>query len=148
MTELSQIMNSGWLSPRRVQNGIAAVFLSLGGWAILFPEFVVSLTMTPPYREGAGVPFVLGCFGLQACICGALLLLTTLDRRGFILFALICAPFLVFDVWFVVVQPVLTPLGGALDGIGNIIMISLCLKAASDFATSPTFSGTGTSHEA
>ncbi|MCQ8186076.1 hypothetical protein [Parvularcula maris] len=117
---------------RLLQRGIAAVFLLLGGWCILFPNAVAGLCLTPVYREGAGVPFLLACFGLQAVMFGTLLLLTRLDRRGFFVLALLFSPFLLFDIWFVLVQPVLTPLGGLLDGIGNTVMIALCLTAAAN----------------
>ena len=109
-----------------IQRAIAAVFVLLGGWALLHPSSVIALCLRPPYSEGAGMAFAVGCFGAQALIAGLFAATARFTRATFAGYGLMLIGFLIFDYWFWAVEPVLTTLGAALDGIGNLIMIAMC----------------------
>jgi hypothetical protein len=53
-----------------IQRAIAAVFVVLGGWALIHPASVIALCLRPEYGDGAGMAFAVGCFGAQALIAG------------------------------------------------------------------------------
>ena len=110
-----------------IQRVIAAVFLGLGGWALLAPSSVIELAFTPAYRDHSYMMhFVMAAFGAQACLFGALALVVKFGSRGFALLAVLLVPFFVFDWYFHWVVPVLTPVG-MLDLVGNAVMFVLCL---------------------
>src|SRR5918993_5150659 len=114
------------MKPVMIQRAIAAVFLLLGGWALLHPASVIALCLKPPYGAGAGMPFAVGCFGAQALIAGLFAATARFTRATFAGYGLMLVGFLLFDYWFWAVEPVLTDLGAALDGIGNLVMMLMC----------------------
>ena len=109
-----------------IQRLIAAVFIVLGGWALIDPRSAIELGLQPGYRGGAGMGFAVGCFGAQALIAGLFAATARFTRATFAAYGVMLIGFLVFDYWFWAVEPVLTPLGAALDGVGNLIMMALC----------------------
>lgn len=112
------------------QRIIMAVFLVLGGWALLLPDMVIELCFLPAYREGAALPFAVGCFGAQAWIAALLTATARFTRTTFIAYGLALVPFLAFDLWFTLGDPVLTPLGGWADAVGNLVMMAVCAIGA------------------
>lgn len=115
------------MTARRIQYCLAAVFFVLGGWALLAPANVIALTFLPAFRGGAALPFAVACFGAQACIAGLFAATARFTATTFLAYALALIPFFVFDLWFTLGDPVLTPLGGWADAAGNIAMMALCL---------------------
>ena len=114
------------MSPVAIQRLIAAVFIVLGGWALADPRGAIELGLQPGYRAGVGMPFAVGCFGAQALIAGLFAATARFTRATFAAYGVMLIGFLAFDYWFWAVEPVLTNLGAALDGIGNLIMLGLC----------------------
>ena len=114
------------MSALAIQRLIAAVFIVLGGWALIDPRSAIELGLQPGYRDGAGMGFAVGCFGAQALIAGLFAATARFTRATFAAYGVMLIGFLVFDYWFWAVEPVLTPLGAALDGVGNLIMLALC----------------------
>lgn len=109
-----------------IQRAIAAVFIVLGGWAMADPHSAIQLGLQPAYREGAGMGFAVGCFGAQALIAGLFAATARFTRATFAFYGVMLIGFLAFDYYFWAVDPVLTTLGAALDGLGNLIMLALC----------------------
>ncbi|HWA62330.1 MAG TPA: hypothetical protein VG939_13200, partial [Caulobacteraceae bacterium] len=64
-------------------------------------------------------------FGAQALIAGLFAAFSTFSARTFLAYGLALIPFFVFDAWFYVVRPMLTPVG-LLDAVGNVIMLAVC----------------------
>lgn len=114
------------MTPQRIQWTIAAVFFVLGGWALLAPGNVIALCFLPEYREGAALPFAVACFGAQAMIAGLFATFSRFTRATFAAYGLALIPFFAFDLWFTFGDPVLTPLGGVADAIGNAVMLAMC----------------------
>ena len=60
-----------------IQRILAALFLGLGGWALLFPSFVERLWLASDHYIGTPASAVLiGCFGAQACLCAVVIALS------------------------------------------------------------------------
>ena len=114
------------MTARHAQWAIAAVFALLGGWALAVPQMVINLTFLPEYREGAALPFAVGCFGAQALIAALFAATARFTPATFLAYGLSLFVFFAFDLWFTLVDPLLTPLGGVLDGVGNAIMLVFC----------------------
>ena len=115
------------LTALAAQRTIAAVFVVLGGWALAHPWSVAALCLRPEFRDGAGLAFVIGGFGAQALIAGLFAATASFTRATFAGYGAMLLGFLGFDVWFVAVDPVLTPLGAIADGVGNLAMLALCV---------------------
>lgn len=112
---------------RTAQVLIAAVFLALGGWALLAPASVIDLAVTEAYRDtGFLARFTMACFGAQAVLFGLMALAVDWSARGFLVFALLLLPFLGFNYWFHYEVPVLTSIG-MLDFAGNVVMLACAL---------------------
>ena len=112
---------------RHTQWAIAAVFFTLGGWALAWPQGVIDLTFLPQYRAGGPMlAFTVACFGAQAMIAGLFAAFSRFTRTTFLAFGIGLLPFFVFDIWFTAIDPVFTPLGW-LDAVGNVIMLGLCV---------------------
>ena len=109
-----------------IQRLIAAVFVILGGWALVHPASVIALCLRPEFRGGAGMGFAVGCFGAQALIAGLFAATARFARATFAAYGAMLVGFLLFDWWFYAVDPVLTPLGAGLDAAGNVAMLMLC----------------------
>lgn len=113
--------------PRIAQILIAAVFLILGGWALLAPASVIELAVTEAYRDSTFLTrFTMACFGAQAVLFGLMTLATPWRARGFLAFAVLLVPFFGFNYWFHYQVPVLTSIG-MLDFAGNTVMFVLAL---------------------
>ncbi len=115
------------MSPRLAQYGIAAVFLILGGWALLAPASVIELAVTPEYQDADYLTvFAMACFGAQAVLFGVMALVLEWTARAFAVFAVLLLPFFVFNWYFHYEVPVLTSIG-MLDFAGNVTMLVLAL---------------------
>ncbi len=115
------------MTARIAQTVIAAVFLGLGGWALLAPASVIDLALTEPYRDQSFIMrFTMACFGAQAVIFGIMALAVQWSARGFAVFAAVLVPFFVFNWYFHYEVPVLTSIG-MLDFAGNLTMFAACL---------------------
>ncbi|WP_379547431.1 hypothetical protein ACFCW2_00780 [Qipengyuania sp. DSG2-2] len=115
------------MSARLAQYGIAAVFLILGGWALLAPASVIELAVTPEYQDaGYLTVFTMACFGAQAVLFGVMALVLEWTARAFAVFAVLLLPFFVFNWYFHYEVPVLTSIG-LLDFAGNVTMLVLAL---------------------
>jgi len=109
------------------QRLIASVFLVLGGWALLAPQSVIELAITPEYQDVSFLTrFTMACFGAQACIFGVMSLVVRYTSTGFLVFAAILLPFFVFDWYFHSVVPVLNSIG-MIDLVGNLSMFVFAL---------------------
>jgi hypothetical protein len=53
-----------------------------------------------------------------------------MSKRSYKIFALATLPFFVVDYWYTCVDPVVTPFGGIVDGLGNVIIVSACMWGA------------------
>ncbi|WP_017666105.1 hypothetical protein [Porphyrobacter sp. AAP82] len=113
------------MSARTAQFLIAAVFLTLGGWALFAPASVIALAITPAYQDSAFLTrFAIACFGAQALLFGLMVLVTRWSARSFAVFAVLLLPFFGFNYWFHYREPVLTSIG-MLDFAGNAAMLVL-----------------------
>ena len=115
------------MSLRQIQWVIASVFFVLGGWALIWPQGVIDLTLLPQYRTGNPIlPFVVGCFGAQAMISGLFAAFSRFTRTTFLAYGIGLIAFFAFNIWFMLVDPVFTSLGW-LDAVGNAIMMAMCV---------------------
>lgn len=115
------------MSARTAQFLIAAVFLTLGGWALLAPASVIELAVTEAYRDSTFLTrFTMACFGAQAVLFGLLTLAVRWNARSFALFAVLLLPFFGFNWYFHYEVPVLTSIG-MLDFAGNVTMLVLAI---------------------
>jgi hypothetical protein len=115
------------MSARTAQFLIAAVFLTLGGWALFAPANVIALAITEPYRSDSFFArFAVACFGAQAVLFGLMALVTKWNARSFAVFAVLLLPFFGFNYWFHYEVPVLTSIG-MLDFAGNVTMLVLAV---------------------
>ncbi len=115
------------MTPARIQWAIAAVFFVLGGWALVAPQSVIDVAVQPQFRGGGRIlPFTVACFGSQAVLSGLFAAFSRFTRTTFLAYGLALLPFFVFDAWFILVDPVLTPVGW-LDAAGNAVMLALCV---------------------
>lgn len=107
------------------QRCIAAVFLLLGGWALLAPQHVIELAISPPYQSGDYLSrFTMACFGAQAVLFGVMALVARWSATAFAVFGVLLLPFFVFNWYFHYEVPVLTSIG-MLDFAGNVTMLVL-----------------------
>ncbi len=88
---------------RALKTAHALVFLGLGGWCVLAPATVESLSLREEYRHlSATSALLLQCFGAQAMLVGVLTLLSRFTATTFLVFGLLASvPFFVFNAWFV-----------------------------------------------
>ena len=115
------------MTARICQFYIAAVFLILGGWALLAPASVIDLAISESFREDTFLMrFTMACFGAQAVLFGIMALAVEWDARGFAIFAVALIPFFWFNWYFHYEVPVLTSIG-MLDFAGNLTMFIACL---------------------
>jgi hypothetical protein len=114
------------VTAKRVQLLLAAVFLVLGGWCLVWPSSVLDLAVRPEWRSNDPIVLVLmGAFGAQAMIAGLFAATSVFTRRTFALYGAALLPFFVFDYYYYAVEPMLTEIG-LLDAVGNAIMLVLC----------------------
>jgi hypothetical protein len=113
---------------RRLQLAIAAVFLVLGGWCLVWPSSVIALTVRPEYQSDHLLVLVsLGAFGAQAVLAGLFAAFSRFTRATFAAFGIAILPFFVFDWWFYAVIPLFNELI-LLDALGNLIFIAICTR--------------------
>lgn len=99
----------------------AAIFIGLGGWCVVDPTTVETLSLREAYRHLSPTSaLLLQCFGAQAVLVGILTLVARFEARTFLVFGLFASvPFFVFNAWFVFVNPMFTG-WMALDFAGNL----------------------------
>lgn len=115
------------MTPRTAQRCIAAVFLLLGGWALLAPQNVIDLAVAPAYQDSSYLTrFTMACFGAQAVLFGLMALVVRWSAAAFLTFAVLLLPFFVFNWYFHYQVPVLTSIG-MLDFAGNVTMLVLAV---------------------
>ncbi len=115
------------MNTRRIQWALATVFFVLGGWCVVSPSSVLALAIQPDYQSSARiVPILMAGFGAQALIAGLFAAFSRFTSTTFLAYGIGLLPFFVFDYWFSVVEPVLTPVG-LIDVAGNLIMLALCI---------------------
>lgn len=109
------------MTPRRLQLCLAAIFLLLGMWCLLFPAMVVRVTFRPDLATATEqARFLMGCFGAQAVLCGTIIATARFTPMTFLTFGLVgSVPFFVFNIWFWLVEPVLNS-WMLLDLAGNV----------------------------
>ena len=121
-------MNDRANEARRLQYAIAAVFLILGGWCLVWPSSVIVLTVRAEHQTDHPLALVsLGAFGAQAMLAGLFAAFSRFTRATFAAFGIAIAPFFAFDWWFYAVVPLFNELI-LLDALGNVIFIALCLR--------------------
>jgi hypothetical protein len=114
--------------PRRLQYAIAAVFLVLGGWCVVWPSSVVALAVRPDHQSNDPLVLIsLGAFGAQAMLAGLFAALSRFTKWTFAGFGAAVLPFFGFDWWFYAVEPVFNELI-LLDALGNVIFVALCAR--------------------
>ena len=106
------------LTAQRIQG---ALFLAMGGACVVFPAPVLALSLGSELSGARVVRFVFQCFGAQACLAGALLCASTLDRAGHLMWAAAISPVVVFDA-LCISKGFLSPLGAAGDFVGNAVL--------------------------
>lgn len=104
-----------------VQIFLAMIFVSLGGWCLLMPHTVEALVFRPAYQHLTTTSAILvGCFGAQAVLVGAVIATARFRASTFLIFGLAGSlPFFVFNAYFYYVAEVFTE-WMLLDFIGNI----------------------------
>lgn len=104
----------------------ALVFLGLGGWCLLAPHMVETLSLKPEYQHlSATTALLMGCFGAQAVLCGSLMLLARFTAATFLGFGLLASiPFFIFNAWFVWVAEMFTA-WMLLDFAGNVSFLAI-----------------------
>ncbi len=109
------------MTAQRLQFLLALIFLVLGGWCLIFPAMVISLTFLPEFATATDqARFIMGCFGAQAVLTGTLMLTARFTPMTFLVFGLAGSiPFFAFNYWFVFVEPVLNQ-WMLLDFVGNL----------------------------
>ena len=111
-----------------LQRLIAAVFIGLGGWCLIAPASVVSLTVLPEHQAYSTLVLVsIGAFGAQACLAGLFAAFSVFTRQTFLAYAIALLPFFGFDWWFYSVRPLFNELI-LLDVVGNVVMLALCRR--------------------
>jgi hypothetical protein len=115
------------VSPVTIQRLIAVPFLGLGGWCLLMPGMVETLTLTPAYQHNTETSALLiGCFGAQAVLSGLFAAFSRFTRTTFLVYGVALLPFFWFNYWFVFVIPVFNA-WLALDFVSNAAMLALCV---------------------
>ena len=116
------------MNPRRIQLLLAFVFLSLGGWVLLYPGVVERLSLLPEFQHNSPTTrLLLGCFGAQAILCGTVIAFSEFKARTFLVFGLVGSiPFFIFNYYFLFVAKMFTPLMW-LDFAGNVAILTLCV---------------------
>lgn len=111
-----------------IQRLLAAVFLGLGGWALMFPGTVEQLVFKPNYLVGNETSrLILACFGAQAVLAGTVMALARFTPTTFLVFGIVgSVPFFVFNYYYVFVVEMFTN-WMLLDFVGNIAIFTLCM---------------------
>ena len=104
-----------------IQKSLALIFLLLGGWCVLMPATVEGLVLKPEFYVGNSTSkLLLGCFGAQAVLVGAVIWTSTFRASTFLIFGLAASlPFFVFNYYFYFIAEMFTN-WMLLDFVGNI----------------------------
>jgi hypothetical protein len=106
---------------------LAAPFLVLGGWCLLFPGMVEALSLTPEHLiDTPASRVLLGCFGAQAVLSGLFAAFSRFTRLTFVVYGIALLPFFWFNYYFTVIVPIFTPIM-LIDVVSNLIMLGLCI---------------------
>lgn len=105
---------------------MGGAYLALGLATMLAPNLMIAIALTDPAQANAVTRLIFQCFGLQASLCGLVILLARFGRLTYAVFGAAMLPILVFDYWFSAIDPVLTFNGAAIDAVFNLIFIALC----------------------
>lgn len=108
------------MTARHIQYVLAAIFIGLGGWCLIDPHSVERLVLKPEFQHlSATSGLLMGCFGAQAILVGAIISLSEFKPITFLGFGLIGSlPFFVFNWHFVFVAEMFTPFM-LIDFVGN-----------------------------
>ena len=110
-----------------IQRLIALPYVVLGGWCLLIPRMVESITVNQAYQHlSATSALFIGCFGAQAVLGGLLIWFSVWKRTTFLIYAIALLPFFWFNYWFVFEVPIFNQ-WLALDFGSNAAMIALSL---------------------
>jgi len=113
------------MQPLHIQRLTAAPYLILGGWCLLTPRMVESLTVNPDYQHlSATSALFIGCFGAQAVLGGLFIWFSVWTRVTFLVYAIALLPFFWFNYWFVFEVPIFNR-WLVLDFGSNTTMIAL-----------------------
>ncbi|MEZ5471304.1 MAG: hypothetical protein R3E90_05940 [Marinicella sp.] len=109
-----------------VQKLLSFIFFILGGWCLVMPGTVELLSLKPEYYVGnATSRLLLGCFGAQAILVGAVILFSEFKPKTFLVFGIIgSVPFFVFNFYFYFIAKMFTD-WMLLDFIGNLGILGL-----------------------
>lgn len=104
-----------------LQQGLAFIFFSLGGWCLIDPATVESLVLRPEFYVGnATSQLLMGCFGAQAILVSVLLWTSVFRPTTFLIFGILGSiPFFVFNVYFYFIAKMFTN-WMLLDFVGNL----------------------------
>jgi hypothetical protein len=111
-----------------IQIKLAAIFIGLGGWCMLWPASVEAIVMQPMFYIGNETSALyIACFGAQACLLGTVIASSTFKPSTFIIFGLLgSVPFFAFNYYFYFIKSMFNQ-WMLLDFAGNIGILSLCL---------------------
>lgn len=109
------------MKARHIQFALAGIFIGLGLWCVLDPHGVERLVLKPEYQDLSPTSgLLMGCFGAQAILVGAVISLSSFRPITFLGFGLIGSlPFFVFNWYFVFVAKMFTPFM-LIDFAGNL----------------------------
>ena len=120
-------LESWVIKPLHIQRFIALPYLVLGGWCLLAPLMVETLTVNPAYQHlSATSALFIGCFGAQAILGGLFVWFSQWRRTTFLVYAIALLPFFWFNYWFVFEVPIFNR-WLALDFGANAAMLVLSL---------------------
>ncbi|MBV7410247.1 hypothetical protein [Maritimibacter sp. DP1N21-5] len=105
---------------------IAVPFVTLGGWALVWPSSVQWVAFRPEVQMDARILNVaLGAFGAQALLCALFILTSRFTRWSFLAYAIALLPFFAFNYWFLYVEPLFSA-GMIIDFAANLAMLGFC----------------------
>lgn len=107
------------------QKAMGGAFLAMGAACVLAPETVLNMSLAQPkgVADNATSRLIFQCFGSQAMLCGTLLAVSKLDRRGFAVWGSCMVPYVVFDAHYYA-KGALSPLGAIGDLAGNVFFLA------------------------
>jgi hypothetical protein len=112
---------------RWAQGMIAAPFLILGSWCLLFPGQVEALSFLPEHYIGTQASRILmGCFGAQAILSGIFATFSRFTRATFLAYGIALLPFFWFNAQFTLIEPVFSRLM-LIDFLANVVMLGFCI---------------------
>lgn len=88
------------------QRLMGALFLAMGAGCVVASETVLDLSLREPtgVSDNATSRLLFQCFGAQAILCGTLLSVAELGRRGFAVWGSCMLPFVAFDAYYYLFQ--------------------------------------------